>query len=104
MSDNVSGFVQLLSWKGSIGEEWKKDAACKGLSAENYDLFFDKWTAGAREVCARCPVASICDAYQEEFEEAAGWRSGVWGGTSAPEREDRHRLRMNSRRVPEEEK
>ena len=94
MSDGISQFVTLLTWQAAIGEEWKADAACRGMSDTSYDLFFDKWTGNGKSVCAGCRVATSCRWYAEEFEEAVGWRSGVWGGLSAPEREKARPLRV----------
>jgi WhiB family redox-sensing transcriptional regulator len=67
---------------------WHVDAACAG---EDLDLFFPDqanavlFTARAKQICGRCPVAVEC----LDFAEKSG-SSGVWGGTSERERRVPH--------------
>jgi WhiB family redox-sensing transcriptional regulator len=68
-------------------DEWWSLAACQHV---NPDLFFpisaagpaQAQIAGAKAVCARCPVRHDCLRYAL----AAGPVQGVWGGTSEEER------------------
>ncbi|MET9504831.1 WhiB family transcriptional regulator [Streptomyces sp. NPDC006622] len=69
--------------------EWLRSAACVG---EDPELFFPvgtsgpalRETAGAKQVCARCPVTADC----LDYALAGGPMSGVWGGTDEAERAD----------------
>lgn len=85
---------------------WSHYAACRTTDPE---LFFPIGTSGpallqldeAKEVCAGCPVRSMC----LEWALLAGIDHGVWGGTSEEERRAfkrrsaRHRLN-NSEKSP----
>lgn len=67
--------------------DWRHRAACLG---EDPELFFPVGTsgpallqiAGAKAVCARCPVAAECLAWALR----SGQEAGVWGGLSEGER------------------
>ncbi|MGE3446677.1 MAG: WhiB family transcriptional regulator [Microbacteriaceae bacterium] len=61
---------------------WRRRAACRGTNpALFYDLHPDA-VAGAKVVCARCPVSQECAAHAL----AVGEEFGVWGGLAADER------------------
>ncbi len=63
------------------------EAACVG---ENPDLFFaDGGYKAAMDICERCPVKFEC----REFAVARPWLAGIWGATTANERDRirRHR-------------
>jgi len=82
----VNRLLQLLDVPSFFAE-----AACRGMPA---DLFFpavkgDHPSAGAKEVCAACPVQAECLAYAVEHKE----EHGVWGGETMPSywRNDRRR-------------
>jgi WhiB family redox-sensing transcriptional regulator len=70
--------------------DWRTDAACKGIDPE---LFFSsedlpnkqdriEREAAAKNVCARCGVQPECLSYAI----AAGERYGIWGGLNPAER------------------
>ena len=76
--------------------DWQQDAACLGLG---HDLFFGldarlpigkAEERAAKLICHACPVRLDCLAYAMSSDE----RWGVWGGTTASERE---RLRKRIR-------
>ncbi len=59
--------------------DWFDDAECRGMDP---DVFFPAFGNGgheAKQVCARCPVATQC------AEAGASEEFGVWGGQSAME-------------------
>lgn len=64
---------------------WKKRAACRGMP---FNIFFSTHSKKAKEVCAQCPddVKQACFDYNDRWEKENGWRSGVYGGTTAAER------------------
>jgi WhiB family redox-sensing transcriptional regulator len=70
--------------------DWRTDAACKGIDPE---LFFSsedlpnkqdrlEREGAAKAVCARCVVRAECLTYAI----AAGERYGIWGGLNPQER------------------
>lgn len=72
-------------------QEWKPDAACRGMSPE---LFFTERGENfdnreAKAVCAGCRVRAEC----LEYAMSAPEREGVWGGLSAKERRTLRRTR-----------
>ncbi len=80
---------------------WQFDAACRG---EDSALFFapnyferreekDAREAGAKVICARCPVRDECLEYALRIREP----HGIWGGLNEMER--RLLLRERARRV-----
>jgi WhiB family redox-sensing transcriptional regulator len=78
------------------GENWRASGACRSADP---DLFFplsgngpaDKQIARAKMICAGCQVRQEC----LEFALAHDQRYGIWGGTTA---EDRQRDRRRRRR------
>jgi len=97
----VNRLLQLLDVPSFFAE-----AACRGMPA---DLFFPAVkgapivgdpSAGAKEVCAACPVQAECLAYAVEHKE----EHGVWGGEMMPlywRNDRRRRLEANrGRRLP----
>ena len=84
-----------LMWEPD--EDWRKDAACAGADTS---VFFpigedEEFSAGAKSVCAVCPVADLCLQYAL----ATNQTEGVWGGMTGPERRRlRRRLRDRERR------
>lgn len=73
-----------------MSEAWRHDAACRG---EDPSLFFapayfetrgqkGSREAGAKEICARCPVRAECLEFALETRET----HGVWGGFNEMER------------------
>ena len=66
---------------------WRRRAACRG---EDPELFFPVGSAGpalaqiagAKKICARCPVLRAC----LMFAMAAGQEYGIWGGLTEDER------------------
>lgn len=74
-------------------EDWKKQAACRGMDIK---IFFPDhndvnlnsrfvWTL-AKKVCESCAVKQKCLDYQLPFEEATCRRDGMWGGMTPTER------------------
>ena len=81
---------------------WSLRAACRGVGAA---VFFDRAGRGeAAPVCSRCAVAEACLWWAMTVEEGAGYRFGLWGGTTPMLRSRiahaagpgyvRHRLRL----------
>jgi WhiB family transcriptional regulator, redox-sensing transcriptional regulator len=76
-----------MTTKGGRQSEWWSRAACQQIDP---DLFFPisatgparAQLAGAKAVCARCPVRRDCLRYAL----AAGPVQGIWGGLSEDER------------------
>jgi WhiB family redox-sensing transcriptional regulator len=62
---------------------WMARAACRGTGTDAYFPTVGATVAPARAVCAGCPVREPCLAYALADPELAG----VWGGTSARERD-----------------
>lgn len=66
--------------------DWREQAACRGV---DLSVFFPEGMrnttapaiAAAKQICERCPVRAVCLA--DHLNET----HGVWGGTSARERE-----------------
>jgi WhiB family transcriptional regulator, redox-sensing transcriptional regulator len=61
---------------------WRSAAACAGLGPE---LFFDRSprsVAGAKRICASCPVLDAC----AEHAHRTGETFGMWGGRTEGER------------------
>ncbi len=74
--------------------EWMADGACRGLDP---DIFYPERgddAAEAKKVCRRCTVSEECLTYALETVEP----HGIWGGTSAKERERMRRGRGRARR------
>ncbi len=81
--------------------DWQTDAVCRGQDSE---IFFSPTGEGrsarrereerAKQVCAGCGVVDAC----RRFALAANEPFGVWGGTTARERQV---LRTDSRRAEE---
>jgi WhiB family redox-sensing transcriptional regulator len=69
------------------GDEWKRDAECKGRT----NLFFapkaerpqarERREAKARRLCLRCPVQAACQEFARQHREY-----GFWGGENEEER------------------
>ena len=84
-----------VMWEPEV--DWRKDAACNGVSS---DIFFPASeeppaAARAKEICAECPAMDACLPYALSTHPAAG----VWGGLDANERRRlRRRLRDRERR------
>ena len=93
--------VNLLEWQSELDARnpWRQFAACRGKGPE---IFFAKNPRAAKKICATCSVKLSCEAYNDEYEEIVGWRSGVYGGRTASEREAEARLRYDQRVVMEE--
>lgn len=81
---------------------WSPRAACRGVGAA---VFFDRARRGdAAPICSRCAVAEACLWWAMAVEEGAGYRFGLWGGTTPTLRSRiaraagpgyaRHRLRL----------
>ncbi|MBA2426413.1 MAG: WhiB family transcriptional regulator [Actinobacteria bacterium] len=69
---------------------WHVLAACDGTD-EDGTIFFPEHghsAARAKAICARCPVVEQCLEWAIQHED-----SGVWGGTTAPERVELRRAR-----------
>nr|WP_314142742.1 WhiB family transcriptional regulator [uncultured Rhodococcus sp.] len=83
--------------------DWQVDARCRGQDSE---IFFSphgeprsarrEREDRAKQVCAGCTVVEAC----RRFALAANEPFGVWGGTTARERQ---LLRTNSRRAAEQQ-
>lgn len=82
--------LDALGFVAPADIHWRKDAACRGLDPE---LFYPvdgaarvaAQTAGAKQVCAGCPVRQVCLADVMASEDP-GLRWGVCGGLSDLER------------------
>lgn len=82
----------LTRLPGPVAErwDWQLSAACRGLPIE---IFFHpdnergparaNRDAGAKQVCATCPVRDSCRSHALEVKEPYG----VWGGMSEDDRE-----------------
>lgn len=69
----------------NIDYRWQNDAACKGMSMENYDLFYvSTGKSAAKEtnnICLTCLVKEECLNYALQYEEY-----GFWANTTAVRR------------------
>lgn len=70
---------------------WTDDAVCRGIDTE---LFFPEKggeapmiVKRAKEICNSCPVQVECLEFALTIETAGAQRHGVWGGTTARERD-----------------
>ena len=89
--------LKLLSWSEDPATlAWKEKAYCRGMAI---DIFFGGDYTEARKACAQCPVIDECREYNRAFEEAIGWRSGFYAGTTAQERDGKRKLRSATRYV-----
>lgn len=61
---------------------WQRRAACRGVGVNAFVGGRGASYAPARELCARCPVATECLRFALDDTEIVGW----WGGTSTEER------------------
>lgn len=81
-----------MNWPRSVLEaRWMDKAACKGMPA-GFHGSVPRWKEIATRVCGACPVEDECLAYALMMEyitnnDGSTHRSGLWGGTSAAERE-----------------
>jgi hypothetical protein len=70
----------------NIDYSWQDNAACKGMSSENYDSFYvSTGKSAAKEtggICNECPVQEQCLNYALQYE-----LLGFWGNTSAAQRQ-----------------
>lgn len=65
-------------------EPWLTERACVDADPE---VFHDnRQTKLAREICAACPVATLCLEYALRVEDATAGRYGVYGGLTGDER------------------
>ena len=81
--------LELLLHQLRASDDWKEDAACRGMDT---DLFYPELgdpTAEARKTCVHCPVQAQCR------RAGMGEVYGVWGNTSP---EERRRLRRQAGR------
>lgn len=89
----ASGDALLAELRGLMHlQQWKTDAACRGMDPA---LFFPQRgevVAAAKAVCGGCDVQAECLAYAMNNHE----NFGVWGGMSEHER---RRLRRNRNRA-----
>lgn len=69
----------------TLPDDWRADAACRGLDPSIFFPRADDDAADAKSVCATCPVAEAC----LEWALATRQPDGVWGGLTPIER---HRL------------
>jgi WhiB family redox-sensing transcriptional regulator len=70
-----------------VGEEWRAQAACRGLPTE---LWFPQKgdnhaQSVAKEICGTCPVQQDCYDYAMEVAQQVELL-GTWGGTSQKQR------------------
>jgi WhiB family redox-sensing transcriptional regulator len=72
-------------------DDWKVDAACRGMDPELFFTERGESTADAKAVCRSCPVRAECLDYALAHVE----RFGVWGAMSERER---RRIRGQRRR------
>ena len=81
----------------TVGESWRKDAACRAYPAEMFFPVADSPSAAkaAKVICAACPVREDCLDFALETAQS----EGVWGGMDAGERRRlRRRIRDRARR------
>ena len=80
-------------------KEWFEQANCKGVSTENYNVFFPEIGKGdstklkalyapALELCFGCPVKKPCLEMQLVHEQETQRFDGVWGGTTPEQRRE----------------
>jgi WhiB family redox-sensing transcriptional regulator len=62
---------------------WMDDGLCAQTSPDDFFPDQGEGVADAKKVCAACPVSTQCLTYALDNRE----RFGVWGGTTAEERE-----------------
>ncbi len=72
----------------SMTQDWRRQAACRGVDPEVFYPVNDDDAEEAKEVCAGCPVRQPCLEWALQDRE----RFGVWGGLT--ERERRRMLRQ----------
>lgn len=84
---NIRSLLDLLN---TAGEVWQDRALCAQVG---FDIFFPEKggsTHEAKQVCGSCPVRDEC----LEYALAENVSHGVWGGLSAPQREELRRQRF----------
>lgn len=77
-----------------MSENWRKQAACRGLDT---DIFFPPGEADAgpaKAVCAQCPVRDAC----LEWALVTRQEEGIWGGMTDSERRRLRRRRRDAAR------
>jgi hypothetical protein len=62
---------------------WRDGALCRQMGPA---AFYSRATAAALALCKRCPVDETCFWFALVIEERAGYRFGVWGGTTPARR------------------
>ena len=86
----------LLSCDPIVDPLWQELAACRGMTPEIFFPESGATLAPARRVCAGCPVAQEC----RSVAIADPSLQGIWGGTSARERDRlRRAVRDGSRQA-----
>lgn len=71
-----------------MAQDWRRQAACRGVDPEVFYPVNDEDAEEAKEICAGCPVRQPCLEWALSDRE----RFGVWGGLT--ERERRRLLRQ----------
>jgi WhiB family redox-sensing transcriptional regulator len=72
-----------------VAPDWRRDAACAGIRAINFFPERGESAAGAKAICAMCPVRPPC----LEFALRINVSAGIWGGLSGRERRQLARAR-----------
>jgi len=85
--------LTLIEGGRDLAEQWMIHAACAGT---HRDVFFPENGAHvrpAKALCARCPVRDACLEYALNDPALHIVGTGVWGGTTPPQRRRLARLR-----------
>lgn len=97
--------TEFMQWESTVSDEFKKDAACRGMDPELFMPTVGKHGKEAREVCngrkatrstpglLACPVKQQCLEYCLSL---PGPVMGIWGGTTE---RDRRLMRRNEQIV-----
>jgi len=78
----IAVMAQYLEADGAAALDWQKSAACRGANDTPY--FAEGRTSHAViNTCRACPVMDECRQYALD----RPWIAGIWGATTAPERD-----------------
>ncbi|MHB8465406.1 MAG: WhiB family transcriptional regulator [Acidimicrobiales bacterium] len=75
-------------------ENWRQQAACRGLDTAIFFPPTDSEAGPAKAVCAQCPVRDEC----LEWAIASRQEEGIWGGMTDGERRRLRRRRRDAAR------
>jgi WhiB family redox-sensing transcriptional regulator len=83
-----------LEPEGAASLDWQDRAACAGADTDRFFPWGGNTPAALVALCGSCPVAEACREYALD----RPWITGVWGGTTATQREQ-IRIERRARQV-----